>query len=93
MPARTVTLISPAVRQLLKQDGILRDLQSRGARIVAAAKASPAAVKNPDYAASIGMTSERTDRARVTVQTTYSGARQIEAKSGTLRRAISAGRD
>ncbi|MGE3811523.1 MAG: HK97 gp10 family phage protein [Candidatus Nanopelagicales bacterium] len=92
MPPRVkVVLNSPGVEQLLKDPGVLADLQRRGRAVAAVARAT-APVDSGDYADSIEVSSDETDRAAVRIGASVDYALVVESRTGNLARALDAGR-
>jgi hypothetical protein len=86
-----VVLISSGVEQLLKSPGVVADLERRGRAVAAVARAT-APVASGDYAESIEVVVDETDRAAVRVAATVDYALVVESRTGNLARALDAGR-
>lgn len=86
-----VKLNSKGVAELLKSSGVRADLTARGERVLASAQSS-APVASGAYKESLSVTQDTTDRAVVRVGASVAHAFIVEANTGTLARALDAGR-
>lgn len=86
-----VKLNSGGMSDLLKSDEVRDALTARAERVLSAAQAS-APVKTGNYRDGLRIIQDTTDRAVVRVAGTAPHSHLVEAQSGTLARALDAGR-
>lgn len=89
MAGADVRLDREGVAELLKSPDIRRELERRARLVAAKARASAPRVTGR-YADSIEVRTTVTDRARVSVVSTVHYGLQVEARHGTLARALDA---
>lgn len=89
MASPRVKLDSRGVREILTSAGVRADLRSRGERVASAARAS-APVKTGNYRDRIDVWDATTDRAVVRVGSRAPHAHLVEARTGTMARALNA---
>lgn len=90
MPTPKIKLNSKAVQALLDgEEGVRELLMERAERVLAKAEAS-APVKTGNYKAGLGISEDHTDRLALRVGSSAPHAHLVEAKHGTLARALDA---
>lgn len=91
MASTRVKLNSAGIQALLESSSVRADLTDRAERVLSAAKSS-APVASGAYRDSLHIVQDTTDRAVVRVASDAPHAFVVEANTGTLARALDAGR-